>query len=627
MKIRTKILLLVFLIIIITVISLLFLFRTVESFQNSMVEISKTRLVRSEKEKLEYLTLSIKSILSSELLKATGDKEAEQAVLKNVAKIAESANYSRRGFFFILDNSGTFIAHGQNPDLKGTNASDWEGSRGTNYIEEFIAQGRKGGGFVEYFQSPTEADTEASDTDFDNDTAEVEQIVTFVAPLSDIGVIGTSFEYSKILTGMEELEKKIEQNSTKIKQFIYSLILILSLTSIIISSLLAHRITKPINLITRRLKEIAEEEADLTQSIQSSAKDETREMVTYYNHFLSTLRTIISHIKSTVAEFSKLTNNIEATGHETAAATHQIYSNVTHLNKQIDNAHNRVTEAVQEIHGVNKEYAGLQEIVENLTNSASEARQISDRTSDRMAQLSQDTSNQQTTVSQLREAASTGENLAFQVQEQTDTINRRAGTILEVLEIIKDIAQRTDLLSMNASIQAAHAGEQGRGFSVVAGEIRKLSEHADESTGRIENEILAIIEHIKDTDTASKSNWEHFKQISATINEVEAFLGQLMDALQKLDSESNTITNFAATIETQSTALNTVSGHTAESMQKLISGHQELREMIETIHSGTDEIERGNKEVSDGSTNLSDMIQKSVEQLQRISEEIERFKV
>lgn len=580
-----------------------------------MVEISKTRLIRSEKEKLEYLTLSIKSILSSELLKATGDREAEQAVLKNVTKITESANYSRSGYFFILDNSGAFIAHGQNPDLKGSDASDWEGSRGTHYIEEFIAQGRKGGGFVEYYQTPAGTDTEA------------EHIVSFIAPLSDIGVIGTSFQYSKILSGMEELEKKIEQNSAKIKQFIYSLILILSLSSIIISSLLAHRITKPINLITRRLKEIAEQEADLTQSIQSSAKDETREMVTYYNHFLSTLRTIISHIKSTVTEFSKLTNNIEATGHETAAATHQIYSNVTHLNKQIDNAHSRVTEAVQEIHGVNKEHAGLQEIVENLTNSASEARQISDRTSDRMAQLSQDTSNQQTTVSQLREAASTGENLAFQVQEQTDTINRRAGTILEVLEIIKDIAQRTDLLSMNASIQAAHAGEQGRGFSVVAGEIRKLSEHADESTGRIENEILAIIEHIKDTDTASKSNWEHFKQIASTINEVEAFLRQLMDALQQLDSESDTITNFAATIETQSSALNKVSGHTAESMQKLISGHQELREMIETIHSGTDEIERGNKEVSDGSTDLSDMIQKSVEQLQRISDEIERFKV
>ncbi|MDZ7794360.1 MAG: hypothetical protein U5P10_11935 [Spirochaetia bacterium] len=62
-------------------------------------------------------------------------------------------------------------------------------------------------------------------------------------------------------------------------------------------------------------------------------------------------------------------------------------------------------------------------------------------------------------------------------------------------------------------------------------------------------------------------------------------------------------------------------------MQKLISGHKQLREMIETIHSGTDEIERGNKEVSDGSTDLSYMIQKSVEQLHRLSEEIERFKV
>ena len=618
MKIRTKILLLVFLIIIITVLSLLFLFRTVESFQNSMVEISKTRLIRSEKEKLEYLTLSIKSILSSELLKATGDRESEQAILKNVAKITESANYSRRGFFFILDNSGTFLAHGENPELKGTKASDWEDARGTNYIEEFITQGRKGGGFVEYYQQPAKTNAE---------TTTVEHIVTFIAPLSDIGVIGTNFQYSEMLSGMEELEKKIEQNSSRIKQFIYLLILILSLSSIIISTLLAHRITKPINLITRRLKEIAEEEADLTQSIQSSAKDETREMVTYYNHFLSALRTIISHIKSTVGEFSELTNNIEATGHETAAATHQIYANVTHLNKQIDNAHSRVTEAVQEIHGINKEYAGLQEIVNNLTDSASEARQISDRTSGRMAQLSQDTFNQQTTVSQLREAASTGEDLAFQVQKQTDTINRRAGTILEVVEIIKDIAQRTDLLSMNASIQAAHAGEQGRGFSVVAGEIRKLSEHADESTGRIENEILAIIEHIKDTDTASKSNWEHFMQIASTISEVEAFLSQLLEALQQLDSESDTITNFAATIETQSSALNEVSGHTAESMQKLISGHQQLREMIETIHSGTDEIEHGNKEVSDGSTDLSDMIQKSVEQLQRLSKEIERFKV
>ncbi|MDZ7794359.1 MAG: hypothetical protein U5P10_11930 [Spirochaetia bacterium] len=76
------------------------------------------------------------------------------------------------------------------------------------------------------------------------------------------------------------------------------------------------------------------------------------------------------------------------------------------------------------------------------------------------------------------------------------------------------------------------------------------------STGRIENEILAIIEHIKDTDTASKSNWEHFKQIASTISEVEAFLRQLLDALQQLDSESDTITNFAATIETQSSALN-----------------------------------------------------------------------
>src|SRR6056297_402381 len=174
MKIRTKILLLVFIIIIITVLSLLVLFRTVEGFQNSMVEISKTRLIRSEIEKLEYLTLSIKSILSSELLKATGDRESEQAILKNVAKITESANYSRRGFFFILDNSGTFLAHGENPELKGTKASDWEDARGTNYIEEFITQGRKGGGFVEYYQQPAKTNAE---------TTTVEHIVTFIAPL------------------------------------------------------------------------------------------------------------------------------------------------------------------------------------------------------------------------------------------------------------------------------------------------------------------------------------------------------------------------------------------------------------------------------------------------------------
>ncbi|MFQ6370651.1 methyl-accepting chemotaxis protein [Shewanella sp. YIC-542] len=276
-----------------------------------------------------------------------------------------------------------------------------------------------------------------------------------------------------------------------------------------IAVFIARSITAPIGEATRAMNDIAEGEGDLTQRIEVHSKDEIAELVRAFNRF-------VSKIHATMQSVSQVTESLATSAEE--------MSGITGDSRQSADKQQRETEQVAT--AMNEMAATVQEVAHNATDAASAAEQA-DNASDAGKQVVQQVVQQIDGLAQeINHAASTIDKLA-QDSQAIDT----------VLEVIRNIAEQTNLLALNAAIEAARAGEQGRGFAVVADEVRSLASRTQASTA----EIQQIIENLQQ---GARSAVTVMQRSSDTTEQCVQQAGKADDSLEQIRAAVSTITQM-----------------------------------------------------------------------------------
>ncbi len=292
--------------------------------------------------------------------------------------------------------------------------------------------------------------------------------------------------------------------------------------------MLRFMVIGPIRQVSDRLKDIAEGEGDLTQRVDEQRGDELGELGRWFNLFLQRMHDIISEIAGNAREVAGASTQIAAASEEMASGMSEQASQVTQISSAVEEMSASVTE-------VSRKSVEAADNANRAGEAATKGGQVVDDTVAGMQNIS--------------DAVSAG---AASVSE----LGKRGEQIGQIIEVINDIADQTNLLALNAAIEAARAGEHGRGFAVVADEVRKLADRTTKATEEIGESITAI--QTETGEAVAKMN-AGTEQVTVGVERAREAGVSLREIVASSRNVADMIRSIAAAAEQQSAAADEIS--------------------------------------------------------------------
>ncbi|MBE4579030.1 methyl-accepting chemotaxis protein [Vibrio navarrensis] len=308
---------------------------------------------------------------------------------------------------------------------------------------------------------------------------------------------------------------------------------VVAIIFILMGVFLANSITKPIQQIALRFTDLGKGEGDLSQRIEVKGQDEIAQLSSGFNGFIEKIHATMKEVASTSMSLSEAAESVSAK----ASTTH-------------NNSQEQRDQTIQVVTAINQMGATISEIASNAATAADTANQASDNT-----KLGREVvSKAKNVIARLADDVEA----TSQVVTQLATTTRDIGSILDV---IRDISDQTNLLALNAAIEAARAGEQGRGFAVVADEVRNLASRTASSTEEIQKMINQLQSDAKDAVTAMDAGKTvTFEGVEATDEAVHV----LVSISERIADISDRNTQVATATEEQSTVVHTINQNIEE---------------------------------------------------------------
>lgn len=465
--------------------------------------------------------------------------EAQERALNAIRAI----RYDDDEYFWINNSKADLIMHAANPSLDGRNMRDFQDPNGVYLFRAIVgtAQEHRSGGYVHY-QWPKPG---------------------FDQPVDKISFVRLHQPWDWVLgSGVytDDVEEAFKTILTR--QIIGTLILIAIVAGAVIVTL--KTISQPLLQLGDTMKNIAGGDANLTQRLPTNGRDELSYIAHHFNRFIEQLQGIINDVQQTTLRVTEHSEQIQ----NTSTATRRLTDDQRQQSEMAATGASEMSQTIQE--------------VASHAQSASESANDADKNSRHGLKIMEET---QQRIADLVTVIQSSQTVIQNLHSESDAIG-------SVLDVIRGIAEQTNLLALNAAIEAARAGEQGRGFAVVADEVRTLASRTQQSTAEIDNMITRLQQQAGNAVTAME---ESVNNSRATSDMAE----KAADAIRNISHAVATITdmnmNIASAVEQQSAVANEVTGnitHIADSSNTITDTMHEADQINKTLLQCSSELQQ-----------------------------------
>ncbi|MDH4582569.1 HAMP domain-containing protein [Pseudomonas sp. BN415] len=483
--------------------------QVIHSLAEDEVKNTRERLVEESRQELKsYMQIALGSVQALYDASSSGDTASREQAIAILSKI----KYGKDGYFFGYDSQVVRLFRGDSPVDVGKSFTGRKDPNGVAVNDRLVAVAKDGSNYVEYSSSLP-----------GNESVLVPKLAySYYLPKWDLA-LGTAVNLDGVAAQVAKVESEIDERVSTIVTSVVVIAAVLLVIFGLVGLSLANALVRPLQRIKANLDDIAAGEGDLTRRLVVDSHDELGELAGSFNRFAEKIHGLVRQIVDMTGQLTGLVGEVAAQ----AQRSEQAMERQRHETDQVATAINEMSAAA---HEVARSAQGAAEAAQQTDQEGQAAKQVVDGSITRIHAL----------VGDIR---SSGLSL--------DSLQQDVQSIVSVLGVIRSIAEQTNLLALNAAIEAARAGEAGRGFAVVADEVRALASRTQQSTQEIQGMIDRLQQGTQDAVTAMRRSSDAGDTTSNQANQA----GASLDAIAGLIGTINAMNAQIASAAEEQTAV------------------------------------------------------------------------
>ncbi|MDR2159850.1 MAG: methyl-accepting chemotaxis protein [Treponema sp.] len=446
-------------------------------------------------------------------------------------------------------------------------------------------------------------------------------LISIYAPIKNsagvtVGIIGCDYqadELRKVLLGQ------------MLSRVLISLIFIAA--GLALELIFLRMIFVPLKQVSLPMEEIAEGEGDLTISIPPMGNNEVGHLALHFNRFSGKLREIMKTIDGSVRELTSNAINLQGEAAGMEEALEEIFEGIENIRNQARNQNDRAQAAHDGIKLIEQRIGGLEAMLSRQLSAVQQSSAAVNEMTARIQSAAENIHRVGIRFEQLVRNAESGRENQRETGNCVAMIVQQTENLIKANSAINKIAARTNLLSMNAAIEAAHAGDAGKGFAVVAEEIRNLSETATGQSKTIKGHIEEIQETIKRIVGASEKSTASFDNIDADIRDLSSMIAGVQGAVGEQNTEIRTIFHAVKEIDESARSISGEASGMKNDSAPVFAGIEELVKNATRILEHTEMFIRQISEMKQAARQVLTVASRNGVNAQDVLHSVERFKI
>ena len=367
--------------------------------------------------------------------------------------------------------------------------------------------------------------------------------------------------------------------------------------------------------------------ADMTIRIPLKNNNEIGAMGMEINKFIDTQHNLLSNVKEACDSLGEVGLSLAASSQQSASAISQIMANIESVKKNVIQQSEALIQVKEKLNTNEQDIKTLDALIENQSAGIVESSAAIEEMIGNIDSVTRSIIKMSDEYRSLIKITEEGKDRQTEVSTHVSNMSEQSNKLADANTVITQIAEQTNLLAMNAAIEAAHAGEAGKGFAVVADEIRKLAEDSANQSKLIEEEIADIIRSITNVVSASDLSLKSFEQITGKVSETEQLVQQIDNAMAEQQEASKQVLIALHDVTDVTAQVQTTSKGLSQGVTLVNEASSNLEHIAQTVAGSMEEMASGITEINSSAQDVSEMSNTTKENIERLNSIVGKFKL